>query len=126
MEEHRAKVKAYIKVTRWQYAWMLEYNGHRLYGEGEGSTHSVNRKLTAIEALADMLGHMNRGATIDLEINEMNVANYINSGWLGKWKQNNWKTVGGVGVKYAETWKTVRFEPHELRAKYVRGLEIPA
>ena len=101
MEEHRAKVKAYIKVTSWQYAWMLEYNGHRLYGEGEGSTHSVNRKLTAIEALADMLGHMNRGATIDLEINEMNVANYINSGWLGKWKQNNWKTVGGVGVKYA-------------------------
>ena len=107
-------------MTSWQYAWMLEYNGHRLYGEGEGSTHSVNRKLTAIEALADMLGHMNRGATIDLEINEMNVVNYINSGWLGKWKQNNWKTVGGVGVKYAETWKTVRFEPHELRAKYVR------
>ena len=59
MEEHRAKVKAYIKVTSWQYSWMLEYNGHRLYGEGEGSAHSVNRKLTAIEALADMLGHMN-------------------------------------------------------------------
>lgn len=126
MEEHRETVKAYIKVTGYKYAWMLEYNGHQLHGEGEGSTYSVNRKLTAIEALADMLGHMNRGAVIDLMINEMNVANYINRGWLGKWKQNNWKTVGGAEVKYAETWKTVRFEPHALRAKYVRELEIPA
>lgn len=126
MAEHRPKVKAYIKVTGHRYEWMLEYNGHRLCGRGEGSTYSANRKLTAVEALEDMLGHMNRGAVINLTINEMNVANYINRGWLDKWKQNDWKTVGGATVKYAEAWQKVRFEPHKLRAEYVRELEIPA
>lgn len=77
----------------------------RLYGDGEGSSCSVNRKLTAIEALADMLGHMKRGVMFDLKINEINIANYINRGFLGKWKQNGWKTVGGARVKYAEEWK---------------------
>ena len=107
-------------------AWMLECGGGRLYGDGEGSSCSVNRKLTAIEALADMLGHMKRGVMFDLKINEINIANYINRGFLGKWKQNGWKTVGGARVKYAEEWKKVRFEPHAFRAEYVHDLEIPA
>ena len=120
MAEQKEHVKAYIKVTGHKYAWMLECGGGRLYGDGEGSSCSVNRKLTAIEALADMLGHMKRGVMFDLKINEINIANYINRGFLGKWKQNGWKTVGGARVKYAEEWKKVRFEPHAFRAEYVR------
>ena len=126
MAEQKEHVKAYIKVTGHKYAWMLECGGGRLYGDGEGSSCSVNRKLTAIEALADMLGHMKRGVMFDLKINEINIANYINRGFLGKWKQNGWKTVGGARVKYAEEWKKVRFEPHAFRAEYVHELEIPA
>ena len=117
MAEQKEHVKAYIKVTGHKYAWMLECGGGRLYGDGEGSSCSVNRKLTAIEALADMLGHMKRGVMFDLKINEINIANYINRGFLGKWKQNGWKTVGGARVKYAEEWKKVRFEPHAFRAE---------
>lgn len=59
MEEQKEHVKAYIKVTGHKYAWMLECGGGRLYGDGEGSSCSVNRKLTAIEALADMFRNKN-------------------------------------------------------------------
>lgn len=79
----------------------------------------------AIMALGEMLEHMTRPSVIDLQINEMNIANYINQGWLGKWKANNWENSHGAKIKHADLWKQVRFQEHAIRAKYERGLMIP-
>lgn len=122
MENKENVVKAYIKVTGGQYEWKLEYKGHTRQGTGG---HGGDRKVAAIKALRDMLKHMVRPSVIDLTMNEMNVANYINQGWLGKWKENDWKGVKGTEIKHADLWRQVPFGPHAIRAKYVRHMEIP-
>lgn len=115
-------VKAYIKVTGGQYEWKLEYKGHACQGTGG---HGGDRKVAAIKALRDMLKRMVRPSVIDLTMNEMNVANYINQGWLGKWKENGWKGVKGTEIKHADLWQQVPFGPHAIRARYQRDMVIP-
>lgn len=115
-------VNAYIKVTGGRYEWLLEYKGYESRGSGSAGG---DRMRAAIMALGEMLEHMTRPSVIDLQINEMNIANYINQGWLGKWKANNWENSHGAKIKHADLWKQVRFQEHAIRAKYERGLMIP-
>lgn len=115
-------VNRYVKVTGGRYEWALEYKGHIKKGSGgEGD----DRMRAAITGLGEMLSRMVRPSVINIKLNEMNVANYINNGWLGRWKENNWQNSHGVGIKHADLWQQVRFADHAIRAEYVRHLEMP-
>lgn len=99
---------------------LLRYGGHeRELSGGEPATTNNRMELTAaIEALAAL----KRPCTVDLYTDSAYLRHGITE-WIGRWKQNGWRTAQKKPVLNADLWQRLDAarERHQVRWHWIKG-----
>jgi len=99
---------------------VLKYGAHekQIYG-GEKNTTNNRMEMTAV---IKALQAINRESEIIITTDSQYVKNGI-TGWIKKWKTNNWKTAAKKPVKNVDLWKEmdVEVQKHTVSWVWVKG-----
>jgi ribonuclease HI len=102
------------------WAAILAFGDHEKELKG-GELLTTNNRMELTAAIA-ALEALKRPCRVDLHTDSQYLRNGITS-WIGKWKQNGWRTSDKKPVKNADLWRRLEaaLSNHQIRWHWLRG-----
>jgi ribonuclease HI len=99
---------------------ILTFGDHEKELKG-GEPNTTNNRMELMAAIA-ALEALKRPCRVDLHTDSQYLRNGIMT-WIGKWKQNGWRTADKKPVKNVDLWQRLAaaLAPHQVRWHWVRG-----
>ena len=104
----------------WAAVFNLEDKCFTISGNERETTNNRMELKAVIESFKKILSkRLQDNDDFELYSDSAYVVNSINSGWIDKWRQNNWKTTKGGDVKNRDLWEQFAMLCEELRDRKV-------